>query len=145
MSKYTKQDPDVVFMDTSDRVNYEFDMLNHDVDKMVEISYGLSALRGKTNMRDQFKDPKIFPYALLSLLATILVALMIVVGLVFVIVYLMKVQWKQMQIRNVCMSIMLFFVVLCALFYIFSKVLGEMIALIEMVKEKKKKLPSIPM
>lgn len=55
MSKYTKMDADVVYMNTSDRINFEFDMLNHNPDKYVELSYGFAAMKSPRNIKSQFK------------------------------------------------------------------------------------------
>ena len=51
MSNYTKLEQDVTFMDTSDRIEFEYDLIHHDVEKNIEMSYGLSGLTNPKSIR----------------------------------------------------------------------------------------------
>lgn len=51
MSTYSKDDADVLILDRTDRVNYEFDMARFDVEKNSEVSKGSQSI-------GVFKDPK---------------------------------------------------------------------------------------
>ncbi len=134
MSNYTRFDADVQYLETDDRVNYEYDMTNHDVDKYVEISYAFQGMSNIQELKEKFKDWRKVGGAIITVLVFILVFVLIVTALVYTWFYVNKVQWKVKLLRNVTLSVSLFFVLLCILYYIFNKLYGEMVGLVELAR-----------
>ena len=137
MSKYTKLDADVMFMDTPDRVNYEFDLLNHDVDKNVEMSIGLSVLKNPKSIGDRFKDPKKIALAILTVLIFALTIVIIIILILYTYFFIKQNEAKQKPLENILISAGLLFILLIIFYIIFNKLYGEMIGLITVSKDSK--------
>lgn len=135
MSIHTSLDADVQYLDSSERINYEFDLLNHDVNKYVEASYGFAAIKDRKDLKNKFTDWRKAGLAIITVLVFILTVVMIVTLIIYIILYIKKVDWKMKILQNVTFSAALFFVILCIMYFIFNKLFGEMIALINMVKD----------
>jgi hypothetical protein len=135
MSKYTRFDADVQYLDTADRVNYEYDMTKHDVDKYVEISYAFQAMTNIKELKEKFRDWRKVGGAIITVLVFIFVFVMIIMVIMYCLMYIFKVQWKVKLLQNVSLSVTLFFVLLCIMYYIFNKLYGEMVALVEMARD----------
>lgn len=128
-------DADVMFLDSSERINYEFDLLKHDVNKYVEASYGFSAIKDPADMKSKFTDWRKAGLAIITVLVFILTIVLIITLITYIVLYIKKVDWKMKILQNVTLSAALFFVILCIMYFIFNKLYGEMIALINMVKD----------
>lgn len=137
MSKYTKLDADVMFMDTPDRVNYEFDLLNHDVDKNIEMSIGFSILKDPKSLPQRFKDPKKIALAILTVLIFILTIVLIIILVLYTYFYIKQNEAKRKPLEKIIYSMGLFFILLVIFYIIFNKLYGEMIGLITISKDSK--------
>lgn len=135
MSIHTSLDADVQYLDSSERINYEFDLLNHDVNKYVEASYGFAAIKDRKDLTSKFKDWRKAGLAIITVLTFVLTVVLIITLIIYIILYIKKVDWKMKILQNVTLSAALFFVILCIMYYIFNKLLGEMVALLNMVKD----------
>lgn len=135
MSIHTNLDADVMFLDSSERINYEFDLLNHDVNKYVEASYGFAAIKDPKDIKSKFTDWRKAGLAIITVLVFILTIVLIITLIIYIVLYIRKVDWKMKILQNVSLSAGLFFVILCIMYFIFNKLLGEMIALINLVKD----------
>lgn len=138
MSNYTKLDADVMFLDNDDRVQYEFDLLNHDVEKNIELSYGFSAIRNPREIKKKFKDKKKIGLAIITVLCFILAICLIIFILAYIYFYIQGVEFKTKLLNKVCISFILVFIILVIMYMIFNKMYGEMISLIIMSKQQKK-------
>lgn len=116
MAKYTADDPDITYLDKYDQINYNFDLLKHDVDKNQEPYIGRQSVRMLTNpnqIGDMFKSPRQFTvaiYSLAMLLATVMIFVFIIVMLILHIV-----GGPNNEIRFSIMKEM-FFYFLCVIF-----------------------------
>ena len=139
MSNYTKLDSEVTFLDTSDRVEYEYDLLQHDVQKNIEMSYGLSALTNPKSIRDNFKDPKKIGLAILTLLIFLMTLSLIVLVLIQLFCMWKGDLWKEQQERIGKLTIpMIMFLILLLLFYIiYNKFYEQIVSLIMLSKDNK--------
>lgn len=135
MSQYTKVDPDVIFLDTPDRVNYEFDLLNHDVNTFKELSFGVTAAKNPKDIKNYFKNWKTAGTGILVLLIFIVTILLLVSILIYLFLYIKKIEWKVSLLRKIGICILFFFVLVCTLYYIFNKLLTEIMALITLSRE----------
>lgn len=135
MSIHTKLHADVMYLDSSERINYEFDLLKHDVNKYVEAAYGFSAIKDPRDIKSKFTDWRKAGLAIITILVFVLTIVMIITIIIYIILYIRKVEWKMRILENVTISAALFFVILCIMYFIFNKLFGEMIALINMVKD----------
>jgi hypothetical protein len=139
MSNYTKLDSEVTFLDTSDRVEYEYDILQHDVEKNIEMSYGLSALTNPKSIRDNFKDPKKIGLAILTLLIFLMTLSLIVLVIVQLFCMWKGDAWIQRQEKIGKLTIpMIMFLILLLLFYIiYNKFYEQIVSLIMLSKDNK--------
>lgn len=139
MSNYTKLDSEVTFLDTSDRVEYEYDLLQHDVQKNIEMSYGLSALTNPKSIRDNFKDPKKIGLAILTLLIFLMTLSLIVLVLIQLFCMVKGDLWIEQQERIGKLTIpMIMFLILLLLFYIiYNKFYEQIVSLIILSKDNK--------
>jgi hypothetical protein len=137
MSKYTKLDADVMFMDTPDRVNYEFDLLNHDVDKNIEMSVGFTVIKNPKSLPDNFKDPKKIGLAILTVLIFVLTIVILIVLALYTYFFIKHNEAKREPLENILCSAGLLFVLLIIFYIIFNKLYGEMIGLITISKDSK--------
>lgn len=135
MSIHTNLDADVMFLDSSERINYEFDLLNHDVNKYVEASYGFAAIKDRKDLKSKFTDWRKAGLGIITVLVFVLTIVLIITLIIYIILYIRKVDWKLKILQNITLSAGLFFVILCIMYFIFNKLLGEMIALLNMVKD----------
>lgn len=137
MSKYTSGDVEVLSLDMGDRINFEFDMLNHDVDRNVELSYGTSALKDRSSIKESFKDWKKLGTVFIMILSGILTFVVIVLVIVYVVLYMMGEKPDTRQtMAHVAFSAVLLFVVIGIIYYIFGKMQTEAMKLGTMLKKK---------
>ena len=71
MSKYTSQDPEVTILNIDERVNYECDLLKHNVDANTQAHtarMSLSFLSNPSGIVDSFRHPKDLPNTILLIL-----------------------------------------------------------------------------
>jgi hypothetical protein len=88
MAKYTKCDDEINGLTEHDRVNYNFFMLNYNVDKQQQVAEGMNALRDAKepmNLIEFFKNPK----KLGALLISIVLLVLIITLVVYIFVYLL--------------------------------------------------------
>jgi len=85
MAKYTGDDPDIKYLDKYDRVNYNFFLLNYDVDKTQEAAEGAQSVKILTDPKrlgEMFKSPTKFAmgiYVLAFLFAGIMLIIFLIV------------------------------------------------------------------
>ena len=138
MSNYTKTDPDVMFLDTDDRVAYEFDLLKFNVEKNVEASYGYQGLMNPRGIKEKFKDPKKIGLAIITLLCFIIAIVLLLLILIYIVLVINQTDWKLELLRKVVYSLALIFVILIVFYMIYNLMYGEMIVLVNMTKNNAK-------
>lgn len=139
MSNYTKLDSEVTFLDTSDRVEYEYDLLQHDVQKNIEMSYGLSALTNPNSIRENFKDPKKIGLAILTLLIFILT-----ISMIILVLFHLFCIWKgdtyidrREKIARLTIPMLMFLLLLLIFYMIYNKFYEQIVSLIILSKDNK--------
>lgn len=135
MSKYTAVDADVTYLESYDRVQFEFDMMQHDPDKLAEASYSWMAFKDPKQMIKEIeKKMKNWRTAgdgvilLLCFLFSILFLVTLITLIVLLIIY--KGGWKVKMLFSVLVSVFLMFAVLLILFGMYNKVYGNTKSLI---------------
>ena len=136
MSKYTRNDPDVLFLDTKERIEFEFDLLKHNVEKNEELSWGMSALRNPRDIKNRFRDPKKIGFAIITLLCFFLAVVIILLLIVYIILFIKKVEWKLALLKKVILSLIFAFLILVIFYKIFYHMYGEMILLVKLTRDK---------
>jgi hypothetical protein len=133
-------DAEVVYMDSSDRVDFEFDMMNHNVEKNVEMSYGFAAFKNPRDFKGKFedvkKDKKKIGLAILTALCLFLVIAIIIFLIIYIVVYIKGIEWKVSVLQKVSLSCFFLFVILVVMYYSFNRVFGEMVSLVNVTKQK---------
>jgi hypothetical protein len=139
MSNYTKLDSEVTFLDTSDRVEYEYDILQHDVEKNIEMSYGLSALTNPKSIRENFKDPKKIGLAILTLLIFILTLSMFILVVFHTFCWLKGDAYldRREKIGKLTIPMLMFLLLLLIFYMIYNKFYEQVISLIILSKDNK--------
>jgi len=139
MSNYTKLDSDVTFLDTSDRVEFEYDLIHHDVQKNIEMSYGLSALTNPKSIRDNFRDPKKIGLAILTLLIFVMTLSIIILVLVHLFCLYMGDAWidRQEKIGKLTIPMIMFLLLLLIFYIIYNKFYQQIVSLIVLSKDNK--------
>lgn len=137
MSKYTSQDSDVKAMDDGDRVQYEFDLLQHDVDRMVEASYATMAMRNRGMIKEKMRDLKGIYIGIIMLLVYFFTVVFIIL---FVIWLVMKIKGSEdsVNLRKVMVSVLCMLVLLVVITLTINSMQGNMTELVEMTKEPAK-------
>jgi len=138
MSKYTRNDPDVLFLDTRDRIEYEFDLLKHNVEKNEELSWGMSAIKDPKNIKKKFKDPKKIGLAIIVVICFLLMIVLILMIIVYLIFYIKKVEWKLDLMKKIIYSLLLAFLILVIFYKMFNRMYEEMVMLLNLAKDKVK-------
>ena len=134
MSKYTSNDDDVKAMDPGDRVQYEFDLLEHNVDKMVEASYATMAMKDKSMIKEQLKNPKKVYLGIIMLLVYTFVVVFLILFIIWFILKLLG-KDKSINLRKVMVSIMCMLLLLIIITLIINSMQANMVELVEMTKE----------
>lgn len=139
MSNYTKLDSDVTFLDTSDRVEYEYDLIHHDVQKNIEMSYGLSALTNPKSIGENFRDPKKIGLAILTLLIFILTLSMIILVLFHLFCIYKGDAYidRQEKIGKLTIPMLMFLLLLLMFYIIYNKFYEQIVSLVVMSKDNK--------
>jgi heme/copper-type cytochrome/quinol oxidase subunit 4 len=139
MSKYTSNDIEVTSLDQGDRINFEFDMLNHDVEKNVELSYGASVAKKPSAITDSITDwKKLATTILMCACGGLLIAVVLMI-IVFIILIFFgeKKEQERTMLSHVAISCILLLVVVFILYTIFNRMKGEMNTLINVSKVDK--------
>ena len=85
MAKYTANDPDILYLDKYDRINYNFDLLKYDVDKNQEAHIGAKSAMYFTDSNkigEMFKSPRKFTIGVYALVFFIMTFALIIFVLV---------------------------------------------------------------
>jgi len=139
MSNYTKLDSDVTFLDISDRVEYEYDLIHHDVQKNIEMSYGLSALTNPKSIRENFRDPKKIGLAILTLLIFILTICIIILVLFHLFCIYKGDAYidRRDKIAKLTIPMLMFLLLLLIFYIIYNKFYEQIVSLVVMSKDNK--------
>jgi hypothetical protein len=144
MTKYTKEDADVLILDTPDRVNFEFDMVRYNVDKNAEVSQGaqsISILRDPVKLANSFKNPRQLPVLILTILCFILIITLIVLAIFYM--------WYKFVNNNEEITEQIFkaiaysvgiFLLLIFFYYMYNKINLDVGSLIGLVKQSERKI-----
>lgn len=134
MAKYTKNDPDITYLDPYDQTNYNFDLLKHDVKKNQEPYIGAQSVKLLTDaskIGDMFKSPVRFTVGIFALVMFVLTVVIIIFIIVFVI---LKIKGgSENMIRVEIMKKMFFYfiiilLVLVVLYWLLNKIMLEVTA-----------------
>jgi hypothetical protein len=135
MAKYTKNDPDVTYLDPHDQSNYHFELLKHDVEKNPEPHIGAQSVGMLTDagkIGDLFKSPVKFTVGLFALVMFLLTVVLIIYIIVFII---LKIKGGSENIirLEVMKKMFIYFVVailvLVLLYWFLNKIVLEATAL----------------
>lgn len=139
MSKYTSDDIEVASLEKADRVNFEFDMLNHDVEKNVELSYGASAVKRPQSITETVSDWRnLATIILMSACALLMFVAIVLAGIYLVLMFCGdKYEDKRSSLFRVIVSCLLLLIVVFILFTIFNKMKSEMNMLVNASKVHK--------
>lgn len=100
MSKYTSQDPDVLFLTPEQRVNYECDLLNFNVDANTQAYTAMESvgfLSDPSNILNSFKHPKDLPNTILLVLFFGVLFSVIIMFIIYILFIFFKVGLKKDQ------------------------------------------------
>jgi hypothetical protein len=92
MAKYTNDDPDIQYLDSYDRNNYNFELLKFDVDKNQEAYLAKNSAKLITNpnlIGELFKSPTQFTVGLFALIVFILTVIIIIYLIIFIVLYIL--------------------------------------------------------
>lgn len=135
MSKYTSEDPDVVAMDLGDRVQYEFDLLDHDVDKMVEASYAVMAMKDRSLIQEQMKSPRKIYIGVIMMLVQIFTILFVIMFLLWLILRILGSEYYAVNLGKIIISVFCMLALLIIITVTITSMQGNMTELVEMSKE----------
>lgn len=131
MAKYTRDDPDIQYLDSYDQNNYNFELLKFDVDKNQEAHLAKKSVKFITNpslIGELFKSPTQFTIGLFALIVFILTVIIIIYLIIFIILKIiggsdneirMEIMKKIMYYALICM------IILCLLYWFFNKIMLE--------------------
>lgn len=134
MSKYTSEDPDVKSMEQGDRIQYEFDLLEHDVENMIEASYATMAIKNPKMIKEHMTSPKIIYSGILMFLVYVFTIIFIILFIIWLILFI-KGSDSSTNLRKVMVSILFMLVLLLIITFTIKSMQGNMIELVEMTKE----------
>jgi hypothetical protein len=139
MAKYTCNDDDINNLNVHDKVNYNYYLLNYNVDKIQEVTEGINAInemRQPMNLLQMLKKPS----KVITLLTAIIILLLIVSLIIFIIIYYIlgfKKEWAiKKNIITAGMPIVLGIVFIIGLIgVLYSIVLKEVIKAYVMIPQ----------
>lgn len=134
MAKYTADDPDIMYLDKYDQINYNFNMLKYDVDKSQEVHIGAQSAKFITNpsvIGEMFKSPLKFTVGLFALICYVMIVVLIIFCVFFIVLKTvggpdneiqLEIMWKVFKYLAVGM------LVLVLLYWLLNKIIVEMTA-----------------
>ena len=128
MSKYTSQDPEVTYLNPADRINYEYDMLKHDVEKNVEFTEGkrsLAFFSSPEKIKDQFKNPRQLSSTIVTIMGFVLLAIIVVFFFVFIYVKSQSDDGMKESYDKIVWYCALLFVLLGLGFWFYNKIVNQ--------------------
>lgn len=131
MAKYTNDDPDIKYLDKFDQINYNFDMLKHDVDMNQEPYIGSQSIKLLTNpgrVGEMFSSPLKFTIGLFTLVCFVLIVVLVIYFIVFIILMIKGGSENEMRLM-IMKKMLLYFVisilVLVVLYWFLNKIVLE--------------------
>lgn len=134
MSKYTSEDSDVMAMDPGDRVQYEFDLLEHDVEKMVEASYATLAIQDRGMIKEQLKQPRKVYLGIIMFFVYIFTFVFIILFVIWIVLKI-KGSDSSVNLRKVMVSILCLLLLLIVITLTVNSMQINIAELVEMTKE----------
>jgi len=138
MSKYTSQDPDILLLNTKERVNYECELLNFNVDSNTQANtamQSISFLSNPSGIADKFRNPKDIP-KLLLLLCFFAVLICIITLIILYIIYAVIKENKKITelILNAAKYICFMIITLIIILFIYNKLQLQLANIVQMVQ-----------
>ena len=138
MSKYTSQDPDILLLTIKERVNYECELLNFNVEANTQAHTAMQSigfLSNPSEIADKFKNPKDIP-KLLLLLCFFLVFICIITLIILYIIYAIIKDNKKITelILNAAKYICFMIITLVVILFIYNKLQLQLANVVQMVQ-----------
>jgi hypothetical protein len=103
-------DKDILTLETADRVQYEFDLMNHNIHKASELTYVYEALGNIKGLIQKLKSPKTMISGIMYILYVLMTILIIVLLVLWV--HFREDEMKVSTIKSTLYIVMLFYAVL---------------------------------
>ena len=101
-AKYTKHDYEVKKLNAEDRINYDYFLINYNVDADQDVANGVNALKSAknpTNLLSMLRQPK-----QISVLVTAIIMLLLIISLIVFIIYYIWVWYKGYELKKEMMK-----------------------------------------
>jgi len=128
MSKYTSNDPEVTYLSPADRINYEYDLLKHDVEQNVEFTEGrrsLALFSTPEKIKDQFKNPRQLSSTIVTIMGFVLLAVIIAFTLVYLRVKSQSDESMKDTFDRMIWYCALLFILLAIGFWFYNKIVNQ--------------------
>jgi flagellar biosynthesis/type III secretory pathway M-ring protein FliF/YscJ len=131
MAKYTRDDPDIQYLDAYDKNDYNFELIKYDVDKNQDAYIAKTSVKFITNpslIGDLFKGPKEFTVGIFAIVVFILIVIIIIFIIIFIILKILG--GSENEIRREIMKKIMYYSIICMLFLVllywyFNKIILE--------------------
>lgn len=128
MAKYTKDDPDIQYLDAYDQNNYNFELLKYNVDSN-QGPYNASQSAGSIknmNIKEIFKSPTTFKTGMLLIFSFILLILLIIFFIIYIILYIKGGSENEIKLsimRRTIIYGIIIILILFLLYWILNKIM----------------------